>query len=59
MSYQGRKALPPAKDGDTHDAFSAWRTILVCLGRAGVIKKTRRRFHKRTRREAKKELRDD
>lgn len=45
--------MPPAKDGDTHDAFSSWRRMLCCLDRPGVIKKTRRRFHKRARREAK------
>jgi hypothetical protein len=42
MSYQGRKALPPAKDGDTTDAFSKnWRRWLVGLDRPGVIKKIR------------------
>jgi hypothetical protein len=57
MSYQGRKALPGARDGDTTDAFGSWRRILCCLQRAGVIKKTRRRFHKRTRRENREEIR--
>jgi len=56
MTHQGRKALPADRDGDTHDAFSRnWRWWLCCLKRPGVIKKTRRRFHKRARREAKKE----
>lgn len=60
MAYQGRKALPGDRDGDTYDAFSRnWRRWLCCLDRAGVISKTRRRFHKRSRREAKEELRRD
>jgi hypothetical protein len=60
MAYQGRRALPPARDGDITDAFSRnWRRLLCCLDRAGVIKKTRRRFHKRTRREMKDALRHD
>lgn len=60
MAHRGRKALPPHNDGDMHDAFSRnWRRWLCCLKRPGVIKKTRRRFHKLTRRMAKKEIRDD
>ena len=60
MTYHGRKALPPARDGDTTDAFSrTWRRLLCCLDRPGVIKKTRRRFHKKVRRTAKKELRHE
>ncbi len=58
MAYRGRKATPPARDGDTMDAYSRnWRRLLCCLGRAGVVKKTKKRYHKRTRREAKDSLR--
>lgn len=60
MSYQGRKARPPARDGDTTDAFSRnWRRLLCCLDRAGVIGKTRRRYHKRERKAAKEAIRHD
>lgn len=42
------------KDGDEQDAYSHWgRKYLVYLGRAGVVKKIKKRTHKRERREAK------
>lgn len=50
--------MPPAKDGDTHDAFGPWRRLLCVFDKPGVIRKTRRRFHKLVRREAKREIRD-
>lgn len=50
--------MPPAKDGDTHDAFGPWRRLLCVFDKPGVIQKTRRRFHKLVRREAKREIRE-
>lgn len=58
MAVRGRKSMPPEKDGDTHDAFSQWRRLLCVFDKPGVIRKTRRRFHKLVRREAKREIRD-
>lgn len=59
MPAQGRKALPPTRDADITDAFSLnWRRWLCCLQRAGVIRKTRRRFHKMVRRQGKQEIRE-
>lgn len=59
MAYRGRKAMPAAKDGDTQDAFSRWRHWLCVFDKPGVISKTRRRFHKLVRREAKREIREE
>lgn len=60
MSYKGRKALPVSKSADEYDAFSRnWRRWLVGLSRPGVIKRIRRRFHKRARREAKQDLKEE
>jgi len=57
MSYQGRKSKPPSRSGDEHDAFSRnWRRWLHW--HEGIKKRIRRRFHKRDRRLAKKELQD-
>lgn len=42
------------KDGDEQDAYSHWgRKYLVYLGRSGVVKKIKKRTHRRERREAK------
>lgn len=59
MAFQGRRALPAHKDGDMHDAFSPWRRILCVFDKPGIIKKTRRRFHKFARREAKRIIRQE
>lgn len=58
MTARGRKALPPDKDNDTFDAFSGWRRLLCVFDKPGVIRKTRRRFHKLVRRVAKREIRE-
>ncbi|MDJ0323181.1 hypothetical protein QMG61_05315 [Cryobacterium sp. PH31-AA6] len=45
-------------NGDEQDAYSRyWRRSLCCLSRAGIVKKTKRRTHKRERREGKAEAR--
>lgn len=41
---------------DEADAYTGWRHRLVYLGRAGVVKKIKRRTHKRERREARSEI---
>lgn len=48
----------PRHNGDEQDAYSHWRYMLCCLTRAGVIAKTKRRTHKRERRQGKREARD-
>lgn len=58
MANQGRKSQPAAKDSDTDDAFSGWRRLLCVFDKPGIIRKTRRRFHKLVRREAKREIRN-
>ncbi len=57
MAYKGRRALPAHNDGDMHDAFSGWRRLLCVFNKPGVLKKTRRRFHKLARRVSKQGLR--
>ena len=38
-------------DGDEQDAYSRrWRKMIAALARAGVVRKTKRRTHKRERR---------
>jgi len=59
MSYRGRKALPVSKSADEYDAFSSWRRWLKGLERPGIIKGIRRKFHKRARREAKNQIRNE
>lgn len=58
MSYRGRKALPPSKSGDEVDVFSKrWRKFLKW--KPGQIKKIRRGFSKRARREGRKNKDDE
>ena len=38
-------------NGDEYDAFTDWRKVLCCLGRPGIVRKTKRRFWKRQRAE--------
>jgi len=56
MSYKGRKARPPVRDGASEDAFSGRQWYHF---NAGVIKWIKRRFHKRERRAAKKQIREE
>ena len=46
------------KNGDEYDAYSKWRKYYCYLQRPGVVKKIKRRTHKRERQEAKQEIRD-
>lgn len=45
--------------GDEVDAYGRMRHSIICLGRAGVVKRTKRRTHKRERREGRAEARLD
>lgn len=42
------------KNGDEQDAYTLARKFYAYLSRAGVVKKIKRRTHKRERREAKR-----
>jgi len=56
MSYKGRKTLPPVRDGETFDAFSKnWRRMLHWHSQQ--IKRVKRRFNKRARRESNDSIR--
>ena len=44
------------KGGDEWDAFSGWRKYLCYLSRAGVVKRIKRGYNKRMRKQAKREL---
>ena len=46
-----------ARDGDEHDAYTSWRHVYAYLRRPGVVKKIKRRTHKRERREGRAETR--
>jgi len=46
------------KTADDFDAFTNWRKVLLGLERPGIVKKIKRAYWKRVRREHKKELRD-
>lgn len=56
MSYKGRKTRPPAKDGGSEDAFFARKWY---NWNPGVVKWIQRQSHKRARRQAKKEIRNE
>ena len=46
-------------DGDGEwDAFSSWRKVYCYLKKPGVVRKIKRRFNKRIRKEEKQKLRD-
>lgn len=44
-------------NGDEQDAYTAWRHLYIYLSRPGVVKAIKRRTHKRERREANREIR--
>lgn len=44
------------KTGDEQDVYTRARKFIIALKRPGVVKKTKRRTHKRERREAKIEI---
>lgn len=44
---------------DEADAYTGWRRVLAYLDRPGAVKKIKRRTHKRERREAKREIREE
>jgi hypothetical protein len=46
------------KTWDEQDAYTGWRKYLIYLGRAGAVKKVKKRTHRRERREGKMEIRD-
>jgi hypothetical protein len=46
----------PLQTGDENDAFTRWRHLYCCLGRAGVVKATKRRYHKKERRWARRDI---
>ncbi|GAA4175908.1 hypothetical protein GCM10022287_22210 [Gryllotalpicola koreensis] len=45
-------------NADEQDAYGPWRKLLCYLDRPGVVKKIKRRTHKRERQEAKREMRE-
>lgn len=45
--------------GDEQDAYTGWRKVLIYLSRPGVVKKIKRRTHKRERRVAKESIRKE
>lgn len=45
------------KTADEQDAYTRWRKLYIYLGRAGAVKKIKRRTHRRERREGKQEAR--
>ncbi len=47
----------PVTTGEEQDAFTGWRHLLVYMGRPGVVKTVKRRYHKKERRWAKAEIR--
>lgn len=46
------------RGADEQDAYTRWRKVLIYLGRPGVVKKIKRRTHKRERQEGKREARE-
>ena len=46
------------KSSDEQDVYSKWRRLLCWTQRAGAVKKVKRRTHKRERREAKVDIRN-
>jgi len=46
-------------NGAEHDAYTAWRHLLIYTSRPGVVKRIKRATHKRERREARSEKRAD
>lgn len=48
----------PIVTWDEEDAYTPWRRLYCYLQRPGVVKKIKRRTHKRERREWKKQLDD-
>jgi hypothetical protein len=46
------------RGGDEQDAYTAWRKLYIYLGRAGAVKKVKKRTHRRERREGKQEIRE-
>ena len=47
----------PSKGGDEHDAFTRWRKLL--FWQKGELKRIKRAFNKRVRREAKRGVKDE
>lgn len=43
---------------EEQDAYTRWRHLLIYLGRAGAVKKVKRRTHRRERREGRREIVD-
>jgi len=56
VSYKGRKSRLPVRDGASDDAFSGRRWYHF---NAGTIKWIKRRFNKRERQAAKKQIRGE
>lgn len=48
-----------AKNAEEADAYGRWRHVLLYLQRPGVVKKIKRRTHKRERQEGRREIRGD
>lgn len=46
----------PAKGGFEHDVFSKWRRVLCYTSRPGVCKRAKRKYNKRMRKAAKRDL---
>lgn len=46
------------KTADEQDAYTGWRKVLKYMERPGVVKKIKRRTHKRERQEGKHEARE-
>lgn len=44
------------RGADEQDAYTAWRKLYIYLGRAGAVKKVKKRTHRRERREGKQDI---
>jgi hypothetical protein len=46
------------RTAEEQDVYTRWRQLLIWTGRAGAVKKVKKRTHRRERIEGKKEIRD-
>lgn len=48
----------PLKGGDEYDALTGWRKMLKIFNKAGLAKKSKRKYNKRFRKDGKSNLRE-
>lgn len=51
-----KKDREPAQGGYEHDVFSGWRKVLKCCERAGYKRYAKKKFNKRVRKNAKRDI---